>query len=126
MVTHGGHGHTGVRALLGAQRCTVTACQQLNRIGPRIVQAAGVFRSRVSQPDNQQVGRGAPALRPGEGAAQGLALFARGLGCLPCRLGRGLSLGPLLAFALGLLVCDHPRRLPNDDRRISVDIGRDP
>ncbi len=61
--------------------------QQLDHVGTRVVQAPGELGARVAEPDDEQIRRGAPALGPGEGAAQGLALFGRGAGCLRARLG---------------------------------------
>ncbi len=67
-----------VGALLGPQRPAVALRQELHGVGPGVVQAPRVLRTGIPQPDDQQVRRGPPALRPGEGAAQGLALFGRG------------------------------------------------
>ena len=81
----------------------------------------------VPEPDDQQVRRGPPALGPGKGAAQGLALSARALGCLPGRLG-GLPRCPFLALgALGALALggDDTGRLADGDRRLGVDLGGD-
>ena len=62
--------------------------------------------ARVAEPDDEQVRRGAPALGPGEGAAQGLALFGRGPGCPALgSAAASLSLGcTFLALALGGLL----------------------
>jgi hypothetical protein len=54
--------------------------QQFDRVRPGVVQTPGEFGSRVSQPDDEQVRRCPPVLRPGKRAAQGLALFAARLG----------------------------------------------
>jgi hypothetical protein len=54
--------------------------QQFDCVGPGIVQAPGEFGSGVAKPDDEQVRRCPPVLRPGKGAAQGLALFAARLG----------------------------------------------
>ena len=127
---HGGHGHPRGHAFLGPQRHPMALGQQVHRVRPRVVQAAVELGARVAQPDDQQVGRGAPALGPGEGFAQGLALFGRGLGGLAASAclgggalaGHGLALGAL-AFLLGR---HDPRRLADGDGGLGVDVGGDP
>ena len=100
----------GLHALLGPQRRAVALGQQLDRVGPGVVQAPGELRSGVAQPDDQQVRRCPPALGPGEGAAQGLALFAAGLGRRARRTRRRLGLGTFLALALARLLLDVTTR----------------
>ena len=121
------HRGPGVDALLDPQRCAVPLGQQLDRVHSRIVQAPGELRSGVAQPDDEQVRRCPPVLRPGKGAAQGLALFAARLGRhVFTRLGAGGGLGPLLRFALGGLLLDRdPWRLADGDCCLGVDVGRD-
>ena len=98
--------------------------QQLDGVGRRRCAGSRRTRSRVAQPDDQQVGRGAPALRPGEGAAQGLALFGAASAASP-RLAAAAS-PPRLRLALGrLLLDDDARRLADGDGRLGVDVGRD-
>ena len=104
--------------------------QELDGVGPRIVQAPGELGSRVAQTDDQQVSRSAPALRPGKGAAQGLALFGRGFRCLRLATGLGAFFGRAflaLALALGgnLFLDDDPWRLADGDGSLRLDFGRD-
>ena len=58
----GHHRRAGLEALLGPQRSAVALGQQLDRVGPRVMQAPGEFRSGVTQPDNEQVRRRPPVL----------------------------------------------------------------
>ena len=90
------------------------------------MQAPGEFGSGVSQPDDEQVRRCPPVFRPGKGAAQGLALFAARLGRrVSTGLGGGLGTFDALGALARLLLGDHPWRLPDGDRSLGVDVGRD-
>ena len=88
VATQRGHAGSRARTPFSARSDAPWRCASSSTASdPALCRLPANSAAGVAQPDDQQVRRGAPALGPGEGAAQGLALFARGLGCLPARLG---------------------------------------
>ena len=117
-----------LHALLGPQGRAVPLGQQLDGVGPGVVQAPGELGSGIAQPDDQEVRRGAPALRPGKGAAQGLALFVRRIPMpAPRRPARRLPRPrlPRPRPRRDLFLHDDTRRLADGDGGLGVDFGRD-
>ena len=103
------------------------SASSVDGIGPGVVQAPGEFAPLDSPSPTTSRSAGVPRRSDrAKGAAQGLALSARALGCLPGRLG-GLARCPFLALALGALALggDDAGRLADGDRRLGVDVGGD-